>query len=142
MNQNNDSDLKPLPEQIRYANMLFIGSWVGILLLFITYTLYLSGIISPHVDISVVPQYWNRGLHEYLEFTDSPVGWNWTKLLYKGDYMNFVGLVLLAVMTIICYIALIPAYIREKNWLYAGICILEVVILGIAASGILGSGGH
>ena len=34
------------------------------------------------------------------------------------------------------------AYVKKKDWIYTGIVLLEVAVLCLAASGILGSGGH
>ncbi len=138
----NSDDLKPNREQVLYANILFIGAWSGIAILFITYFLYAAGIIAPHVDKMTVIQHWGQGVHEYLVATNSPQGWGWVSLLARGDYMNFVGLVLLAAMTIFCYLFLVKGYFRQKDWTFMLICILEVLVLVVAASGILGSGGH
>ena len=60
----------------------------------------------------------------------------------KGDFLNFVGIALLAVLTLICYLFLIAGYKRRKDWAYFVIAILEVAVLALAASGILGTGGH
>jgi hypothetical protein len=131
-----------MPEQITYANLLFYGAWLGIFLLVVTYFLYVSGILAPHVEITTVPAHWGKSVHDYGQITGSPAGWGWTALLGKGDFLNFIGMALLAVMTIICYIVLIPGYIRRKDWAYTVICVVEVLVLSLAASGILGSGGH
>jgi len=45
-------------------------------------------------------------------------------------------------MTIVCYLVLVRGYFRQKNWIYTVIAILEIVVLSLAASGILGRGGH
>ncbi len=137
-----DQDLRPMPEQITYANLLFYGAWLGIFILMVTYFLYVTGILSPHVKISAVPQNWGKSVHDYIAATGSPAGWNWVALLGRGDFLNFIGMALLAVMTIFCYIVLIPGYIRRKDWAYTVICVLEVLVLSLAASGILGGGGH
>ena len=50
--------------------------------------------------------------------------------------------VLLALMTIFCYLVLVRGYVRQQNWIYAVIALLEIVVLSVAASGILGTGGH
>lgn len=135
-------DLKPMPEQLRYANILFIGAWIGIFLMIISYIIYLGGILSPHVDPVLIAQNWDKGIDEYLHITHSPHGWAWLNLLSRGDYANFIGLTLLAVLTIFCYFFLIVGYRKRKDWAYFFICILEVLVLALAASGILGSGGH
>jgi hypothetical protein len=63
-------------------------------------------------------------------------------LLIKGDFLNYAGFALLALMTILCYLVLVRGYIRQKNWIFAGIALLEIVVLSLAASGIFGGGGH
>ena len=142
MDTKNNEALKPTREQIIYANLLIIGVWVGIIILATTYAIYLTGVLSPHIDISIIPSIWGKGVNEYLEITHSPHGWGWVSLLTKGDFLNYTGFVLLALMTIVCYLVLVRGYFRQKNWIFAAIAVLEIVVLGVAASGILGSGGH
>jgi len=131
-----------MSEQITYANLLFIGAWAGILIMLLTYLIYVTGILSPHIDVTVITQNWGKGVDEYLKITHSPQGWGWLKLLNKGDFLNFIGLVLIAVLTIICYFFLVAGYKKRKDWVYFFICILEIAVLALAASGILGAGGH
>ena len=138
----NSEALKPTREQIIYANLLIIGVWLGIIILVTTYAIYLTGILPSHIDISVIPQLWGKGVSEFLEITHSPHGWAWLPLLTKGDFLNYTGFVLLALMTIVCYLVLVRGYIRQKNWIFAVIAVLEIVVLSVAASGILGGGGH
>jgi len=142
MDTKNNEALKPSREQIIYANLLIIGVWVGIIILATTYAIYLTGVLSPHIDISIIPSIWGKGVNEYLEITHSPNGWGWVSLLTKGDFLNYTGFVLLALMTIVCYLVLVRGYFRQKNWIFAAIAVLEIVVLSVAASGILGSGGH
>ena len=142
MNENQTKSIKPMSEQITYANLLFIGAWAGILLMMITYFIYVTGIISPHVDVMAITQNWGKGVDEYLKITHSPHGWGWISLLNKGDFLNFLGLVLIAVLTIICYLFLVVGYKKRKDWLYFFICVFEIAVLTLAASGILGTGGH
>jgi len=138
----NNEALKPTREQIIYANLLIIGVWVGIIILATTYAIYLTGALPSHIDISIIPSVWGKGVNEFLEITHSPHGWGWVPLLTKGDFLNYTGFVLLALMTIVCYLVLVRGYIRQKNWIFAVIAVLEIVVLSVAASGILGSGGH
>ena len=142
MSNQNDEALKPSREQFIYANLLIIGVWVGIIILFITYVIYLAGILPPHIPISIIPGVWDKGVDEFLEITRSPNGWGWVSMLTKGDFLNYTGFVLLALMTILCYLVLVRGYIRQRNWIFATIAILEIVVLSLAASGIFGAGGH
>lgn len=133
---------KPMPEQIAYANLLQIGALAGIVIMIVTYLIYVLGVLPAHVDIAVVPQYWGKGVAEYMHATDSPQGWAWLYLLGTGDFLNFIGLALLALLTIVCYFVLLPGYLRQKDYTFAAIVVAEVLVLSLAASGLLGSGGH
>jgi len=64
------------------------------------------------------------------------------RMLEKGDFLNFVGIAFLAGVTMICYVRIIPILFRKKDRVYALIAILEVLVLMLAASGILKAGGH
>jgi hypothetical protein len=134
--------LKPSREQIIYANLLLMGMVAGIIIMMITYAIYLTGILPPHVDLSLICANWGKGIHEYLEITHSPDGWGWVALLLRGDFLNYIGFVLLGLMTIFCYLVLVRGFLRKRDWIFATISILEIVVLALAASGILGSGGH
>jgi len=142
MNDQRKEDLQPSPEQIIYANLLVIGVWAGIVILVATYAIYVTGILPAHVDMSLIPKLWGKGVNEYLEITHSPHGWGWAALLSKGDFLNYIGFAFLALMTIVCYLVLVRGYSRKKDWIYAAIAVLEIAVLSVAASGILGSGGH
>ncbi|MDQ7033176.1 MAG: DUF1634 domain-containing protein [Desulfonauticus sp.] len=141
-NENKLELVKPLPHQITYANILFWGAWGGICLMTITYILYVFHIVSPHIDVNLVVQNWDKGIAQYRQITNSPQGWDWVLLLGKGDFLNFLGISLLALLTIVCYIVLFIGYIKKKDKLYATIAFLEILVLSLAATGILGSGGH
>lgn len=134
--------LKATKEQIIYANLLLIGMLSGIIILLITYAIYVTGLLPSHIDMSIISANWGKGIHEYLEITHSPHGWGWVALLGRGDFLNYIGFVLLGTLTIFCYLVLVRGYFREKNWIYTGISVLEIVVLSLAASGIFGSGGH
>ncbi len=130
------------PDQIIYANLLLIGVWAGIFILVSTYLIYISGMLPIHVDKSFISMAWDRSVNEYCKITHSPHGWGWVSLLAKGDFLNYIGLALLGLMTVICYMVLFRGYIRQKNWIFSAITFLEILVLSLAASGILGTGGH
>lgn len=134
--------IKPLPQQITYSNILFWGAWGGIALMTITYLIYLTHLLPPQVDVNMVIANWDKGVQEYLEITKSPHGWGWVLLLSKGDFINFLGIAFLALLTVICYLVLFVGYVKKNDKIYATIAILEVLVLVLAASGLLGSGGH
>ncbi len=133
---------KPSEEQIIYANLLLMGMVAGIIIMMITYVIYISGLLPSHVDLQSISANWGKGIHEYLEITHSPRGWGWVGLLMKGDFLNYVGFALLGLMTIICYLVLVRGFFQKKDWIFLTISILEIAVLSLAASGLLGGGGH
>ena len=133
---------KASPEQVTYANLLFYGCWGGLALMAVTYIVYVTGLVTPHIPLEMVPLLWSEPVGTYLELGKVPHGWGWAVLIAKGDFLNFLGIVLLAGMTIVCYIPLIPVYLKRKENVFAMLAIAEIVVLLIAASGIVGGGAH
>lgn len=130
------------PEQITYANLLFYGSWGAIAILLITFFVYVSGVFESYIPINEISQYWSMPVSQYVQEANIPIGWGWATLIGKGDFLNFIGIVLLAGMTIVCFIVILPYYIKQKDIPFMVLIILEVLVLCLGASGIFGSGGH
>ncbi len=132
----------PSQEQTNYANLLFYGCWIGLAVMLVTYLLYVTELLPPHVPLNEITVYWTKPVGHYLENAHAPQGWSWLNLLGKGDYVNFIGIVLLAGMSILCYLRIIPALLRKGDKPMVIIAVLEVLVLIVAASGIVGAGGH
>jgi hypothetical protein len=77
---------------------------------------------------------------DYWHMEHPPTGWAWVAMLGKGDFLNFIGIVILSGVTIICYLAIVPALLRKNDRAYLAMAILEVLVLTLAASGILAVG--
>lgn len=130
------------PEQLTYANILLYGSWAGIILLFLANLVYFTGLVKPYIPLSMLPQYWGMKASQFVEVARMPHGWGWVRMLGYGDFLNYIGIVLLAGLTIIGYLVLLPAYLAKKDWPYVFIVLVEVVVLLLAASGVLAVGAH
>ena len=135
-------------EQVLYAKVLEAGMYAGLLILFVTFAIYVSGLLSPAVPVDRISSYWNRGVNEYLEAVNHdflhlehpPTGWAWLYMVGKGDFLNFIGIAMLGGATIICYLAIVPTLLRKKDTAYVVMSILEVCVLSLAASGLLAAG--
>ena len=135
-------------EQILYANVLAVGMYIGLVILFITFGLYVSGIMAPAIPLDQVSQYWHLGVEEYLEVVNrdflhlehGPTGWAWVTMVGKGDFLNFIGIAVLAGITIVCYLAIVPSLLRKKDNAYVSMVVVEVVVLTLAASSLLTAG--
>ena len=133
---------KATKEQILYANILNKGMLVGLLGLIVTFAIYASGIMEPMIPLEEVQNYWVMSVAEYLEVSGMHAGWAWAGNLGYADMLNFAPIAFLSLLTIVCYLAIIPGLIRQKDTKYVVIAIVEVLVLCVAASGILGTGGH
>ena len=135
-------------EQLLYASILEKGMYTGLALLLVTFVLYLTGILEPAIPIEQLPNYWVMSVHDYSEAINHNflhrehviTGWGWLAVVGKGDFVNFLGIALLSGVTIVCYIGILPTLLRTKQMAYFWIAITEVVILALAASGILTAG--
>jgi len=67
----------------------------------------------------------------------SPHGWGWIDLVTKGDFLNYTGVVLLAMMTVICYMVLVKGYLAKKRLDLCFNCYFGNLVLLLAASGLL-----
>ena len=83
---------------ILYAGVLERGMYTGLLLMFVTFILYIFGVLNPVVPLERIDSFWNQPVHDYLvqvnrEFLgwdELPLGWSWVKLLGYGDFLNFL----------------------------------------------------
>lgn len=129
-------------EQLAYASILDKGMKIGLLMLVISFIIYLTGILTPYIPVNDLPKYWGMSVHKYLEATGIHTGWSWLSLIGKGDFLNFIGIAFLAGITAVCYIRIIPILFSKKDIAFGIIAVLEVVVLVLAASGLLKTGGH
>jgi hypothetical protein len=128
----------PSLEQLRYAQLLDIGSKAGFVMLVTGFVAYATGVLEEHVVVGQLPSLWGLSLAEYLRVTQTPTGWGWILHLHKGEFAGLLGIAALAGCSLVCLAAIIPLYARRGERTYAAICILEVIVMLLAASGILG----
>ena len=136
-----DQEIKYVtPEQKLYAEMLEKGMYLGLLLLLLTFILYATGIVDPYIPLDKISQYWGQSSTNYLHEAGIPDGWGWVGFLGYGDFLNFIGIALLAGVTIFCYLTIIPILLKQNDKVYAALALIEVLILVLAASGLLKAG--
>ena len=131
---------KASTEQLLYANVLEKGMYLGLLALFVTFIIYVTGLLPLRIPMEDLPNYWQMSSSDYLRIAGIESGWGWVKLLGYGDFLNFLGIAFLAAVTIICYLSIIPTLLKKQDIVYAGLALLEALILLLAASGLLAAG--
>lgn len=136
-----DEKAKASEEQLTYANLLGKGTWFALGILVVMFIVYISGVLPNVVDFKKLHIYWTLRASEYIHQAHAPIGWQWVRLIKHGDILNYIGITLLAGLTIVCYLRILPVFFRKKDIPYTIITIIEIVVLLLAASGIL-TGGH
>lgn len=129
------------PEQMRYATVLDWGGRIGLVVLLLSFAAYLSGLVEAHVPPERLPELWVHPVGRYLELTQSPTGWGWFALIHLGDMAGLAGIALLSGCSVACLLALVPIYAARGDRAFVAICLAEVAVVALAASGWL-SGGH
>lgn len=128
-------------EALRYARLLDWGARIGVLALVLSFAAYVFGVLPPHVPLEQLPTVWNLPVAAYLQHTGTPAGWGWLSLAHKGDLSGLIGISLLAGCSLPPLMGLIPLYLKRRDYIYAGMCVVVIAVLALAASGIL-TGGH
>lgn len=125
------------PEELRYARVLDIGVKVGLVLLILSFVIYVSGILPPLIPFESLPMYWGLSAKEFAKATHMPMGWGWLSLIGKGDILNLVAIAFLAGVSAICCLAVLPIFARRREMAQLFIAMLHIVVLVLAASNIL-----
>ncbi len=128
-------------EQLRYATLLDLGTRSGLVVLVLSFAAYVTGLLEPMVPLKRLPELWSQPVGSYLAQTQMPTGWGWLALVLKGDVVGLLGIAILAGCSVLCLLALVPHYLRRGDKAYVALCLTEVAVVVLAASGLI-SGGH
>lgn len=127
-------------EARRFADTLRVGTALSLLVLGLTFVLYLTGILRPLVPIEDLPRYWSLRAVEFLVEVGLRPGWGWASFVTHGDVLNLVGVVMLGTLSIAAYAVMLPALVKRRDHIYTVIAVAQLVILVLAASGLVAAG--
>jgi len=128
-------------DQLAYARVLAMITNAGLALLALLFALYALGVIDPHVAHARLPELWKLSAPNFLEAAGIAPGWGWTALLHRADILTLVGIAALAFACVPCLIVIMPVYWRTRQRALLLVCASEIVLILLAASGLL-TGGH
>ncbi len=131
---------KPSEEQLQYAGILQKISLGGLGVLIIGFIVYVAGILPNIVPVQKIPELWGLRVDEFIEKTGMPTGWGWVPLLNNGDMLSFLGVIVLSAASLICFCMVLPAFIKKKDTPLVVIVSLQIIILLLAASGLIAGG--
>jgi hypothetical protein len=124
-------------EQLLYARLLDGGTGIGLVVMLAAFAAYVTGWLPPRLAVHELQLLWHLPVNEFLHRTGAPVGWAWLAQAHHGDLAGLVGIALLASCSLPCLLAMVPLYLRAGDRVYATICLAEVAVLLLAASGVL-----
>jgi hypothetical protein len=124
-------------EQLLYAKLLNRAAIIGITVLVAGFAAYASGLIPAHVPVERLSALWRQPLDAYLAATATPTGWGWLAHIDKGEFASLAGIAVLSGCSVISLAAVIPAYLKRGDAIYAAICVVQIIVLLLAASGAL-----
>jgi hypothetical protein len=125
--------------QLTYARWLDWGTRCGLGVLIASFLAYALELVVPHVPLEELSKTWMLPVDEYRAAVGAPSGWGWLDLAARGDYLNYFGIVFLALVTAICYLRVLPMLFARGERIHALIALAEIVVLAAAAAGIVGA---
>jgi hypothetical protein len=125
----------PPAEQRLYARWLGWCARAALAVLVATFIAYLLRLAPPLVSPERLPEVWGLPADRYVAATGAPTGWNWLSRLGYGDYANFLGVAMLCLVTLVCYLRVLPSLLLSGERLLATIAVAQVLVLAAAASG-------
>ncbi|HSA68996.1 MAG TPA: hypothetical protein VLF65_05270 [Burkholderiales bacterium] len=120
-------------EQQTYARWVDIGTRIGFGVLFLTFLVYVLGVLEPLVPPQELSPLWGLAVDRYVSAAGAPTGWGWIALAAKADYLNYIGVALLASVTLAAYARIVPVLLANGERLRAAIAALQVLVLIVAA---------
>lgn len=126
-------------EQRVYAAWLDVGTKIGFVALLITFVVHVLELVPPGIALEHLPLYWHLPVADFIRLTGAPTGWAWVARLGEADLLNFVGIAILGLVTVACYLRVLPLFVRARSRVFAAICVAEVLVLLAAALHLVGA---
>jgi hypothetical protein len=120
-------------EQQIYARWLEWGTRVALAVLVASFAAYALVLVDPHLPPQELPKLWAFPVDHYIAASGAPTGWGWLGLLHKSDYLIFLAVAMLGLITVVCYARIIPLLIKQKEPWRAAIAFVQILVLLAAA---------
>jgi hypothetical protein len=129
--------------QLVYARTLDYVAHSVIILMAVGYFLYLTELLPLSVPIETIAGNWHLSAAHLQAKLNLPCGWGCFTSpagLLHGDIFSYISVIFLSLATLICLASAVAVFISEKKHLYSAIATLQVLVLLVAASGIMTGG--
>ena len=132
----NERELREL-----YARWIDRATRAGFAFSLVAFVLYVSGLVPAFLPPAELPRYWALPVDRFIAATGAPQQWAWLGMLRYSDVLNLAAVAWFAVVTPVCYARLLPKLFAQRDWLQLALACAQVLILAIAASGLLAGAG-
>lgn len=122
---------------LAYARLLAWGTRIGLSLLVLSFLAYATGLVAPHIPIEDMPKVWGNPAPAYLQVAGLQPGWDWARLLPRADMLSLAAIAFLSSCSIACLATAATIFFRIGERPVAIICLVEIAVLVLAASGLL-----
>ena len=126
------------PMNQRFAATQQLTTQIGTVLVALAYVLYIFDLVAPMIPVEQVVANFGQPINDFLAATQLPSGWDWLAWLEFSDMQTMLGLLILSSVTVMAYISILPILIKEKNWPYLGLVVVQMGVFVVAAM----VGGH
>jgi hypothetical protein len=133
----NTSAFENASEQQLYAKIVYHMNHLGLFALVAGFALYLTGMLTPHVPLEDLPQYWSLPLEQYLEKTGALTGWQWISELGYRDVAPLIGVAVLASIPLVCYLVLFFQFLQRGAKPLVVITVIELFFMLLSASNLI-----
>ena len=123
------------PERRAFGRMLLGTSATGFVAMLGALAAYLAGWVPARIPVERMPEVWSRSAADHLRQEGLTQGWSWVQHVGQGDFMALLPIAWLATCSGIALAAVLTVYLRRKDGIYAALCLLQLAILSLAASG-------
>ena len=128
-------------EQQRYAALLELLARIGLAVVVLGFAAYVLEILPARVPVDRLSELWTLPLAQVLQATGGAKGWGWIAQLQHGDMVALAGIGLLAGCSAVALLAVVPLYLKRGDRMFVVLCLAEVAVIVLAASGWF-TGGH
>ena len=130
-------------EQEIYGTILMKGVVTSLSVLCLAFMAYFISLLTAYISYESFVNNWSLPMHEYHKAVGLEIGtgWAWVSQLTYPDLASLVTVMYLSSITLICYLKILPIFFKRKDKIYFILTMAEIVVLCVAASGILKAGG-
>jgi hypothetical protein len=129
--------------QLAYAKTLDFVSHAIIVVMAAGYAFYLLRLLPNTIPIELIARNWGLNSSDLRSQLHHHCGWSCFSsipALLHGDALSYASVIFLSMATMLCLITALFAFLAEKNRIFMVMAIMQILVLGVAASGVFATG--